>query len=89
MLSPSDGRKTPKSDKNPIAFFCSLFLIGSIAGSALGLDLHPALEPATYDPIRAVHCLGPLPGLPQMADLEKAKGKCPCGEALPEPLPYW
>jgi hypothetical protein len=23
-----------------------------------------------------------------MADLEKAKGKCPCGEALSEPLPY-
>ena len=25
----------------------------------------------------------------QMANLEKAEGKCPCGEALPEPLPYW
>jgi steroid delta-isomerase-like uncharacterized protein len=25
----------------------------------------------------------------QMLDLEKAKGKCPCGEALPEPLAYW
>jgi hypothetical protein len=23
-----------------------------------------------------------------LADLEKAKGKCPCGEALSEPLPY-
>jgi ADP-ribosylglycohydrolase len=25
----------------------------------------------------------------QMADLEKAKDKCPCGEALPEAPPYW
>jgi hypothetical protein len=24
-----------------------------------------------------------------VADLEKAEGKCPCGDALPEPLPYW
>jgi len=25
----------------------------------------------------------------QMVNLETTKGKCPCGEALPEPLPYW
>jgi steroid delta-isomerase-like uncharacterized protein len=29
------------------------------------------------------------PACMQMVNLEKAKGKCPCGEALPEPLPYW
>jgi hypothetical protein len=29
------------------------------------------------------------PSCLKMVDLEKAKGKCACGEALPEPLPYW
>jgi hypothetical protein len=52
MLSPKrgTGRKTPKSDKNPIAAFFALgFLIESIAsGSALGVALRSAgLEPAT------------------------------------------
>lgn len=29
------------------------------------------------------------PACVHMVNLETAEGKCPCGEALPEPLPYW
>jgi steroid delta-isomerase-like uncharacterized protein len=29
------------------------------------------------------------PACARMVDIEKAKDKCPCGEALPEPVPYW
>ena len=29
------------------------------------------------------------PACMRMANVDKAKGKCPCGEELPEPLAYW
>jgi hypothetical protein len=45
--------------------------------------MHPRLaNPHFSRPARNGHSM-------RMANLEKPKGKCPCGEEIPEPLAFW
>ena len=52
-----------------------IMAISSKIGNHFGDRKVPGSRPGPADPV----CM-------QIADLEKAKGKCPGGEALPEPL---